>query len=194
LHPHHHERIGDRGEVNGVDAALPARLGRWFGTVHRIDEAVPELTAFLEELVEMLDAVAPARLDRARSSVMHPAADVVEIEIAHDVDEEQGIHIRIADRATVAWLLVHEHVDREDGYGDRPWTRVTVDLVAAVLRGDYETEDQFRGRWWLRSKIVDVAEGDERTVSEMGPIWGALPWPRASEVQRRRLDYGTGSR
>jgi hypothetical protein len=174
-------------------------LGRWFGTV-RLADPPESAIAVLAELVRMLDSLRPRLLDPSESWVRSGrgwASAEVEIHLAHREDEEAEVDLFVGRRdALVAWLTAHEHVAEDDAVNARPWTTVVVDLIAAVLSGEYEVENRYRGRWFVRTRIVDVAvPGSERVVSQTGSlITSWLPWPGASRIERRRLDYGTQGR
>ena len=173
---------------------LAEALGRWFGKVEL--SAAPQthasVMAFLAELARMLEALEPTRVDHASSSVHQQQNGSVRVVVAHDSDEDGGLAIEAGDHsATIWWLSAHEHVDSRDSYGERPWTSVAVDVVAAALRGEYEAEEHFRGARWMKTRIIDVADPDgPRVVSSLGVLWSWLPLPGSKRVQRRRLDFG----
>ncbi len=109
----------------------------WFREVAK--QGVPQSSQqVLDELVQMLDAVQPQALDRERSHVVSSGhgwtAYEVEFLLAHLDHPDWDITVAVgADEALISWLMAHEHVYREDGDAERPWTRVVVDAVAALL-------------------------------------------------------------
>jgi hypothetical protein len=127
-------------------------LARWFGKIElRVEPGAP-ITALLGELVKMLDALRPTRVDRASSSVHQERNRSVVVVLAHDADEDGGMTIEAGDKsAIISWLSAHEHVDSDDGNDERPWTSVVVDVAAAALRGDYVVEDHYRGSHWVKT-------------------------------------------
>ena len=89
-----------------------------------------------------------------------------------------GLTIEAGDEsAIISWLGAHEHVDRDDGYGERLWTSVVVDVAAAALRGDFVVEDHFRGSHWVKQRIVDMSDPDRpQVISGMGIVlWSWVP-------------------
>ncbi len=66
-------------------------------------------------------------------------------------------------------MNAYEHVAEDDAVNGRPWSTVVVELVAAVLSGEYEVESRYRGRWFVRTRILDVAvPGLERGSARWG--------------------------
>lgn len=171
---------------------LSEDLARWFGDVDMAMEPTAPITALLAELVTRLDTLAPTRVDRTSSSV-HQERGYIDVVLAHDSDEDGGLTIEAGDEsAIISWLGAHEHVDRDDGYGERLWTSVVVDVAAAALRGDFVVEDHFRGSHWVKQRIVDMSDpGRPQVISGMGIVlWPWLPWPGSKRVERSRLDFG----
>lgn len=73
--------------------------------------------------------------------------------------------------------------------GTEPWTTVIVDAVAALLRGEYEVRDHYRGDRLVRTSIHDTLLGD-RHVSTSGSLLGLLPiLRRVDRVERRTVDF-----
>jgi hypothetical protein len=151
----------------------------------------------LEQLVRMLDALAPARLDPHRSSINDrghgwTAPNTVGVRLAHTSDETADVSIALEPKsAIVEWLETHEHVFPEDGGADRPWTTVVADVVAAALRGEYEVELHYRGDRLVKTRLVGAAR-DGLVLSTTGSLVG---WLRRGpvRVETRRLDYGLQS-
>lgn len=111
----------------------------WFGTVS-LDDAPEAARLVVEKVARMLDQVQPALLDTGTSHAVdsgHGWQLAVELVLRHRDEPEYNVSIGIgADEAIVAWLSAHEHIFDGPEHGDRPWTSVVVDLVAAVLRGE----------------------------------------------------------
>lgn len=177
---------------------LLSNLGRWFAVVELADGDVPpSVLACLGQLLELLDVVHPSRVDRRRSSIRQSGhgwtmADGVAAHLVHDADEDADLHVVVgADEAIVAWLSAHEHVVPEDGDEQRPWTTVVIDVVAAVLRGQYQVENHYRGKRLTTTRIVDVADPERpREIGTTGSLFGWLPWPGEERVEVQRVDYG----
>ena len=166
-------------------------LVRWFGHVD-LTEAPSHAESVAIELVRMLDAVQPARLDRRRSVVrVNGQGQTAEAEflLAH-VDGEYADLLLEVDtlEATIHWLTMHEHVMPQDGSEDRPWTVVVIDAVAAILRGEYEVEEvRKRGRL-VKSRLIDRSDG--RVLSVTGGLFAWLLPGRSEVGPRGRLDFG----
>ncbi len=94
--------------------------------------------------------------------------------------------------AVVSWLSAEEFVTPADGGEQRPWTTVVVDVLAAVMRGEYAVEEHYRGKHWVKTRIVDVADPEQhRHLGTSGSLlWSWLPWPGAKRVEQKRLDFG----
>jgi hypothetical protein len=142
----------------------------------------------------MLDVVQPEALERARSHAIgsgHGWHDyAVEFLLAHRDDPESDITVAVGeDRALLSWLMAHEHIYPDDGSPERPWTTVVVDAVAALLRGEYEVLDHYRGTRLVKTTVHDSLLG-ERHVSTTGSLLGLLPFFRkVDRVERRKLDF-----
>lgn len=155
---------------------------------------MPAAQAVLDGLVVMLDAVQPQALDRARSHVVtsgHGWAEYdVEFLLAHTDDDESDITIAVGgNEALVSWLMAHEHIYPEDGDAERPWTTVVVDAVAALLRGEYEVTDHYRGDRLVKTTIHDTLLGGKH-ISTSGSLLGLLPFlRRVDRVERRTVDF-----
>jgi hypothetical protein len=181
-----------------VDPTLRRRLGRWFAVIELTDADVPpSVIACLRDLVEMLDIIDPSRLDDARSSIRQTGhgwivPGGVEFHLAHETDECADVDVVVGGReAIVSWLSAHEHVFSEDEDLDRPWTTVVIDVVAAVMRGEYEVESHFRGKRLVKTRIVDVADRERpRHLGTTSSFFGWLPRPGQKRVEVQRLDYG----
>jgi hypothetical protein len=181
-----------------MDPTLRRRLGRWFTVIELTDADVPpSVMACLCELVEMLDIIDPSRLDPGRSSIRQTGhgwivPGEVEFHLAHETDECADVDVVVGGReAIVSWLSAHEHVFSEDKGLDRPWTTVVIDVVAAVMRGEYEVENHFRGKRLIKTRIVDVADRKRpRDLGTTSSLFGWLPWHGPKRVEAQRLDYG----
>jgi hypothetical protein len=187
------------GQPALVDPTLRRRLARWFAVIELTDADVPSsVITCLRELVEMLDIIDPSRLDHGRSSIRQTGhgwivrGGGVEIHLAHETDECADVDVVVGDReAIVSWLSAHEHVFSEDGDQVRPWTTVVIDVVAAVIRGEYEVENHFRGKRLIKTRIVDVADRERpRDLGSTSSLFGWLPWSSPKRVEAQRLDYG----
>ena len=154
----------------------------------------PAAQAVLARLVEMLDVVHPQALDRARSHVItsgHGWAEYdVEFLLAHADDEEADITVAVGrDEALLSWLMAHEHIYVDDGDAERPWTAVIVHAVAALLRGEYEVRDYYRGDRFVKTSVHDTLLG-ARQISTTGSLLGLIPFlRRIDRVERRTIDF-----
>ncbi len=180
-----------------MDQALLSNLHRWFAVIELADGDVPpSVLSCLGQLVELLDILHPSRMDRRRSSILQTGhgwtvAGGVDVHLAHDGDEDADLHVVVGrDEAIVAWLSAHEHVLSEEGDEQRPWTTVVIDVVAAVLRGQYQVESHYRGKRLTTTRIVDVADERPREIGTTGSLFGWLPWPGEKRVEVQRVDYG----
>lgn len=152
----------------------------------------------LDELARMLDHLQPALLDRSRSRLVAAKAegsteeDAAVVVFEHATDPDAAVEVVIAPSgAIIAWLGVHEHVDPDDAWEDRPWTVAVVDAVAGILRGEYQVEDMTRLGHWVRSRVIDVADPNgPRTLTTSAPLWGWALHFFPAVVARRRVDYG----
>jgi hypothetical protein len=166
---------------------------RWFATAPD-DQPSGPVGVVLAELLRMLDAVRPKAMDRERSHVLlegHGWHEYeAEIVIAHRDDEDAEITLAVgAHGALLSWLTTHDHIYRQDGRSERPWTTVAVDATAAVLRGEYVVEEHYRGDKLLKTRVRDVVEKG-RTVAESGSPLALLPFFRRTDrVERRSIDF-----
>lgn len=171
-------------------------LTDWFGTV-RVARPTPLQQAFFDELERMLKAYEPPLLDRRRSSVRDEGhrwtkANTIEVRLVHATEPEAAIEIGLSpDEAIVGWLTSHEHITTGDEHlGGRSWTSVAVDAVAAILRGDYEVEDTYRGQRLVKTRVIDVGDPDgPRAITETASLFGWIPSPGAKRVERRRIGF-----
>lgn len=185
-----------------VDRGTTERLRRWFGTIELEAEVPGAVALALAEMVDMLDGLCPSKLDRSRSAIRasghdwNTPADGVEIYFAHDTEDDAAVDAVIGSKdALVSWFPTHEHVFPEDGTGERPWLKVTVDLLAAVLSGEYLVESHYRGSRLVKSRVLDVINpGSPRVLSTTGSLLGWLLWWGDRSVDIRRLDYGVRPR
>jgi hypothetical protein len=180
-----------------MDEAISRRLGRWFGTVALNSKPPDAVSVMLTELVEMLDALNPSRLDPSRSMIRSSdhgwvtPAQAVEVHLGHDIDNEADIDVVVGnDEALVSWLPTHEHVYPDDGSEERPWPKVVVDLLAAVLSGEYLVESHYRGHRLVKSRLLDALTPTSPELSTTGSLFGWLRWWGERRVEVRRLDYG----
>jgi hypothetical protein len=164
----------------------------WFGEVaYGMPSSSQEV---LDGLVWMLDVVQPQALDQERSHVVSSghgwAAYEVEFRLAHLEHADWDITVAVGrDEALVSWLMAHEHVHADDGDSERPWTTVVVDAVAALLRGEYEVHDHYRGTRLIKTSVHDTLLG-QRHVSTSGSLLGLLPFfGKADRVERRTVDF-----
>jgi len=168
-------------------------MAGWFRVVE-LGETPAAGREVLTGLVEMLDAVQPQALDRERSHVVSEghgwAAYDVEFLLAHRDDEDADITVAVGrDEALLSWLMAHEHVYADDGDRERPWTTVVVDAVAALLRGEYEVRDHYRGTRLVKTSVHDTLLG-QRHISTSGSLLGLLPFfGRVDRVERRTVDF-----
>jgi hypothetical protein len=166
---------------------------RWFRTVS-VQGASEPVMSVLRELVAMLNAVQPTALDRDRSHVVVDDHDWIEYEVevllAHRADDEATVTLAVgAGGALLSWLNTHDHIYPEDGSSERPWTNVVVDAVAAVLRGEYEVEDHYRGDKFVKTTVRDLVDAGQ-TVTIMGSILSLLPFfGRVDRVERRSVSF-----
>jgi stage V sporulation protein SpoVS len=85
--------------------------------------------------------------------------------------------------------MAHEHVYADDGDTERPWTTVVVDAVAALLRGEYEVHDHYRGARLVKTRVHDTLLG-RRHISTSGSLLGLLPFfSKVDRVGRRAVDF-----
>jgi hypothetical protein len=166
---------------------------QWFGEVS-LDNAPEPAREVFRCLVEMLDVVQPQALDRARSRAVDSGHGwreyAVEFRLAHVDDPEADITVALGDReALLSWLMAHEHVYPDDGTPERAWTTVVVDAVAALLRGEYEVHEHYRGSRLIKTSVHDSVMGG-RHVSTSGSLLGLLPFLRkADRIERRKVDF-----
>lgn len=164
----------------------------WFREVS-LNGAPQSARDILDALVTMLDEVQPAGLDCARSYVTTTGHEWREYDVqfllAHS-DEESDITLAVGgNEALVSWLMAHEHIYPEDGDAERPWTTVVVDAVAALLRGEYEVTDHYRGDRLVKTTIHDTLLGGKH-ISTSGSLLGLLPFlRRVDRVERRTVDF-----
>lgn len=165
----------------------------WFRDVAH-EGIPPSSRAVLDGLVQMLDAVQPQALDRERSHVASEghgwAAYDVEFLLAHADQPDWDITVAVGrDEALIGWLMAHEHVWPDDETADRPWTTVVVDAVAALLRGEYEVQEHYRGTRLVKTSVHDTLLG-RRHVSTSGSLLSLLPFlGRVDRVERRTVDF-----
>lgn len=139
----------------------------------------------------MLNEAQPALLDRLTSHAIdngHGWQLPVEVVLRHRHEPAMDISIGIGeDEAIVAWLSTHEHVYDGPEHGEQSWTTVVVDTVAAVLRGQYEVEETYKGDRLVKSRVIDRHDG--RTISTTGVLlWPLIP-QRSRRLEPRRLEY-----
>lgn len=182
-----------------VEHALRSRLDRWFSAVDVEDAHTgAPVEEALRQLAEMLDTLAPVRVNRDRSTIRSHGhgwrAHGVSVDLAHDTNPEADLCVGLdAEGAIVAWLDTHKHVFPDDGDDSRPWTTVVADVVAAALRGEYQVERHYRGDRLVKTRIVDIAvPGNPRDLGTTASLFG---WLRRgpTRVERKRLDYGIPS-
>lgn len=181
-----------------MDDETTERLRHWFELVELGADVPAAAASALPEVAQMLDALRPSKLDRSRSTIRarghgwNTPADGVEIHIAHDTDDVAAIDVVVGSKdAIVSWLPTHEHVFPDDGTRERPWPKVTVDLLAAVLSGEYLVESHYRGSRLVKSRVVDMKDpASPKVLSTTGSLLGWLLWWGDRRVEVRRLDYG----
>jgi hypothetical protein len=157
----------------------------------------PTQQTLLEELGAMLDDLEPVALDRSRSRLTWAPAEydkdqlAAEVVLVHVQRPDWSVHIQVEpSSAVIHWLSAHERMDETDGWDDVHWTMVVVDVVAAVLRGEYEVEETVRLGRWYRTRIIDVTERDNpETFRASAPLWFWLRRPFPATVIRRRLNF-----
>lgn len=133
----------------------------------------------------MLDAVRPRALDRQRSHIVTEAHGWIEYEaevlLAHRDDDEADVTLAVGSAgALLSWLTTHDHIYPQDATSERTWTTVTVDAVAAVLRGEYVVEEHYRGDRLVKTTLRDSVDAG-RTVTIMGSILSLLPFVRRTD-------------
>ncbi len=147
----------------------------------------------LQALLPMLNEVQPQALDPQRSHILSTGHEWreydVEFLLAHREDEDSDITVAVgAKEALISWLMAHEHIYPEDG-ADRPWTTVVVDAVAALLRGEYEVLDHYRGDRLVKTTVHDTILGGQH-VTTSGSLLGLLPFlRRVARVERRTVNF-----
>jgi hypothetical protein len=165
-------------------------LQDWFGTVS-LDGAPPASKGLVDELARMLDQVQPDLLDTQRSHAIdsgHGWQLPVEVVLRHQTDPGSNVSIGIGeDEAIVAWLSTYEHLFDGPEHGDTPWTSVVVDVVAAVLRGEYAVEETRKGGSVVRTKVIDLVAG--RVVSTTAVLFWQLNPRRSNRRGPLRLSY-----
>ncbi|CAN5766683.1 hypothetical protein BH23ACT12_BH23ACT12_04870 [soil metagenome] len=159
----------------------------WFATVEA-DDPPESAVETIRELVHMLNRVRPTKLDRLKSSIRstHGWHDIqgLEVRLEHTTDEESFVSIAIdGEQAIISWLSSHEHVFPQDSDGRRSWTSIVVDAVAAILRGEYEVEEVYRGQRLTKVRVRDKVRSG-RIVSGTATIDALCPWPRRHTVTR----------
>lgn len=172
-------------------------LAEWFATID-LGKPTQAQQAVVDELGAMLDDYRPARLDRKASSIQATGHGwtldhTIAVQLAHADDPDAMIELAVGTgEVIVSWLTAHEHLYAdEDSPDGRPWPGRVVDLVAAVLRGELEVEDTYRGRWLVKTRIIDVAgPAGPRVLVTTGSLLGWLPRPGARQVERRRISWG----
>ena len=172
-------------------------LTDWFGTVE-LEDPTQNQSAFLDELLMMLETYQPPLLDRSRSSIRDRGhawtkANTIEVRLVHSSEPEAAVEIGLSDdEAIIAWLTAHEHITEwETGCQDRTWTTQAVDAVAGILRGDYEIEDTYRGKRLIKTRVVDVGDPvGPRVITETGSLFGWIPTPGSKRIERRRIGFG----
>jgi hypothetical protein len=97
----------------------------WFGTVE-LEDPTQNQSAFLDELLMMLETYQPPLLDRSRSSIRDRGhewtkANTIEVRLVHSSQPEAAIEIGLSDDvAIVAWLTAHEYITEWKTGSDRP--------------------------------------------------------------------------
>ena len=146
--------------------------------------------AFYEELLRMLEAVRPARIDVVRSSVAFAGGEV-EVVLAHAEREDWAAWASVGGDDAIAgagWAHEHFFAPEPGEANGRPWTTEIVDFVAEVLRGQVEIRTTYRGDTPI---AVSHWSLDER--GEPGLVWKTafltparlLVWrPKRSELER----------
>ncbi len=172
-------------------------LADWFATIDLGDPTQAQ-QAVVDELGTMLDDYRPAHLDPNASSIQATGHGwtldhTIAVQLVHADDADAMIELAVGTGEVImSWLTAHEHVYADDDSLDgRPWAGRVVDMVAAVLRGELEVEDTYRGRWLVKTRIIDVADpAGLRVLATTGSLLSWLPRPGARRVERRRIFWG----
>lgn len=177
-------------ETGGTATVQSMPLDDWVAHTGSGDATSP-VRAFLDELGDMLDEYRPTKLAPEHSSLVWRDAGI-EVTLAHREQADGDIVVVLEDReATIAWAATHEHVYPQDAVaGERAWTSLIVDAVAAALRGEFIFEVVHRGRVWVRTRTIVIDDDTEQVLATTGSMWGWLVLWQPPRVTRQRIDYG----
>ncbi|HXV32808.1 MAG TPA: hypothetical protein VD769_02270 [Gaiellaceae bacterium] len=159
-----------------------------------LPEPPPELDgaarAFYDELVRMLAAVGPSRVDPEQSSASFEDGGV-EVLLAHAERAEWIVWASVGEQDAIAgagWAHEHFFAPEPGEPNGRLWTTEIVDFVAELLRGEIEIRTTYRG-----ATPIAVAHWSRDDRGEPGLVWKTafltparlLVWrPKRSEVER----------
>ena len=155
------------------------------------DEPSPAANGFRDELLSMLDQLAPPELDR-EGSLIGSGGEVVHL--VHRSRPEWDVVAYLDTWSIVVDVAgAHEHFeDWDQEPGERPWTTVAVDFVAEILCGEIAIERSYRGR--LLTRVRHGRRDDDGSLdvfSEMVPLTPApLFWFLPRRVEVERPDFG----
>jgi hypothetical protein len=146
--------------------------------------------AFYEELLRMLAAVRPARLDPRQSRATFEGRGV-EVLLAHAERDEWIVWASVGERDAIAgagWAHEHFFAPEPGEVNGRPWTTEIVDFVAELLRGEIEIRTTYRG-----DSPIAVSHWNHDDRGEPGLVWKTtfltparlLVWrPKRTEAER----------
>lgn len=153
-------------------------LSDWFGNVS-LDHAPAASKRLVDELAQMLDRVQPELLDAQNSHAIdsgHGWKLPVEVVLRHRDEPESNVSIGVGvDEAIVAWLSTYLHLFDGPEHGDRPWTTVVADTVAAVLCGEYGVKQTYKRERLVRTKVIDRTDGRIVSTGINLPFWRLIP-------------------
>lgn len=156
-----------------------------------IDEQVPSVAqqTFLDGLARMLDAGEPAALDRLASTASRCDVEWFEVVLAHAHREDWSLRVLVSDdEVYLTWLVAHASLVECDEADGRSWMSVAVDLVEAIMRGEYEirTVERLFKRY--------ITHGSDGTDPEFPFVVqtqrrGRLPSLRRTAPVTERIDF-----
>ena len=176
----------------GNDFRMSRTIADWFDTVE-IKALTEKQSAFVEELLPILETYAPTLLDRNRSSI-EQSGDTIDLRLAHRTEPAATIEVEVDPiEITVRWLSFHTHFgDWEGTLDERPSTSRAVDAIASILRGDSEIEETYWRNRLIKSRMIDVSDPSApMPLGETGPVYALLLLPGKKEMRRRSIVLGS---